>query len=389
MKICFIYNSIFTLGGIQRCITNLSNYLINNGYDVTVLCCDDNIKIDKSMYNLDERINIIFVRKPFMKRLINIYRKPFIYLNNKFGLFKNNLFILKKLYYPYYYNIKKYIEVENYDIVISSATYFNSLLSFLDIGDKIKIGWQHSSYYFYFENDGYKNKNAVVKEMFNNLDNYVVLIDDDKNKIEKNLGYNTTRIYNALEYFPKSNGKFKYKKFIAAGRLNNEKRFDLLIKNFSEFSKINAEWKLEIYGDGPERNTLQKLIDDLNLNDRVRLCGYCSDIMDKYLESSIYCMTSISEGFGMTVVEAMSCGLPVICYDIPAMGELINSDNGFIVDNDNEFIDKMLLLSSDKDLYVKLSKNAKNKSKEFDIEKIGLEWINLFNTLKKNKEKNK
>lgn len=389
MKICFIYNSIFTLGGIQRCITNLSNYLVNKGYEVTVICCDSNIKMDRTMYNLDDKVNVIFIKNSFIKRVINIYRKPFIYLNNRFGIFNNNLFVLKKLYYPYYHNVKKYIECEDYDVVISSASYFNSLLSFLNIDNKIKIGWQHSSYYFYFEKEGYKNKEAIIKEMFNNLDNYVVLIDDDKNKIKKNLGYNTTRIYNALEFFPKENGKFEYKKFIAAGRLATEKRFDLLIKNFNEFSKINKDWKLDLYGEGPERNTLQKLIDDLNLSDRVRLCGYCSDIMDKYLESSIYCMTSVGEGFGMTVVEAMSCGLPVICYDIPAMREIIDSDCGFIVENDNEFIDKMLLLSSDKDLYMKLSKNAKKRSKNFDIQKIGLEWINLINTLKKNKEKNK
>lgn len=383
MKICFVYNSIFTLGGIQRCITNLSNYLVKNGYDVTIICCDYNINIDRKMYNLDDKVNITFIKESLVKRLINLYRKPLIHLNDKFGIFKNNLFILEKIYYPYYHKIKHIIESEKYDIVISSATYFNALLSFLKIKDIIKIGWQHSSYFFYFEDGGYKNKDAIIKMMFKNLDKYVVLTNDDKNEIKKKLGYNVVRIYNALECFPKKSGNFNNKKFIAAGRLCTEKRFDLLIRDFGEFTKSNNDWILNIYGDGPERDNLQKLIDDLNLENRVKLCGYCSDMGKKYLESSIYCMTSISEGFAMVVAEAMSCGLPIICYDIPAMRELVSKNCGFIVGegNNSEFVDKMLLLSSNEDLYIKFSKQVKERSKSFDIEKIGSEWIELFNSL--------
>lgn len=389
MKICFIYNSIFTLGGIQRCITNLSNYFIKKGYDVTVICCDNNTIVNRKMYNLDDKVKIIFVKESLIVRLIKLYRKPLIYFNNKFGVFKNNAFILEKIYYPYYHGIKKIIENDNFDIVISSATYFNALLSFLDIDDKIKIGWQHSSYSSCFNDGDYRNQTIIVKKMFNKLDNYVVLIDDDKKKLKGYLGYDATRIYNAIEYFPKKSGKLEYKKFIAAGRLTKVKRFDFLIKDFYEFSKVNDDWKLDIYGEGPEREKLQKLIDDLNLNNRVKLCGYCSNITDKYLESSIYCMTSVSEGFAMVVAEAMSCGLPVVSYDIPAMRELIDKECGFIVDegSHDEFVNKMLLLSSDENLYMKFLKNVKEKSKEFNIEKIGSEWIELFDSLIKKKEK--
>lgn len=383
MKVCFVYSSIFTLGGVQRCITNLSNYLVEKGYDVTIICCDNNTNIDRKMYNLNKSIKVIFFKESLIIRLINLYRKPFVYLNNKYGVFKNNLLILKKIYYPYFHKLKNTIEIENPDIIISSATYFNALLSFLDVGCRLKIGWQHSSYFFYFDSEGYKNKDAVVKKMFNELDSYVVLTDDDKFKIKNNLGYDIVRIYNSINEFPTENGKFKFKKFIAAGRLSKEKRFDLLIRNFFEFSKNNNDWTLDIYGDGSEKDNLQKLIDDLKLNNRVKLCGYCSNIIDKYLESSIYCMTSSSEGFPMVVAEAMSCGLPVICYNIPAMREIINKDCGFIVDegNHNDFIDKMLLLSSNKNLYENLSKNAKEKSRDFNIKKIGSEWIELFNSL--------
>ena len=216
--------------------------------------------------------------------------------------------------------------------------------------------------------------------MFKELDNYVVLINDDKKLIKKNLGYEVSQIYNALETIPRENCKFSNKKFIAVGRLVKVKRFDLLIRNFNEFSKFNNDWSLDIYGEGTEREYLQNLIDEFNLNDRVKLCGFCSNIKEKYLESSVYCMTSIDEGFAMVVLEAMSCGVPVICYNIPPMREILKESCGFIIDegNSEDFISKMKLLSSDEKTYNAFSKHAKERSKDFDIEIIGKQWTNLF-----------
>ena len=387
MKICFIYNSIFTLGGIQRCISNLSNYFVRNGHEVTVICCDKKINIDRKMYNLDNRVNIIHVKESFLKSKLMIYRLPLVKINNRYGLFKNNYSILKNIYFSFYNNIKSIIKEKNFDVVIGSGVYFNSLLSTINTGNKVKIGWQHSSYYFYFEEEGYKNKDAIANHMFKNLDSYIVLTDDDKKKIKKNWDYETVRIYNAIDKIPDQSGKYENKKFIAAGRLSAEKRFDLLIKNFHAFSKENEDWTLDIYGEGSEKQYLQNLIDKLNLNNRVKLCGYSSNMNEKYLGSSIYCMTSIGEGFGMTVVEAMSCGLPIISYGIPSMKEILNDSCSFCVEEGNhrEFVDKMLMLTSNKTTYNYLSKNAKYECKDFAIENIGNQWLEIIDDLNKKK----
>lgn len=390
MKVCFVYNSIFTQGGIQRCVTILSNYLVKKGYDVTVICCDNYTHLDRKIYNLNSEVKVIFIKNSFIKRVLRLYRKPLHYLNNKYGIFKNCLCILKKIYYPAYHDIKKIIDKENYDLIISNSSYFNALISLLNIKNKIKIGWQHSSYSSNFIDGDYLNQDKIVQNMFKELDDYVVLINNDKKLIKKNLGYEVSQIYNALETIPVETCKFSNKKFIAVGRLVKVKRFDLLIRNFNEFSKFNNDWSLDIYGEGTEREYLQNLIDEFNLNDRVKLCGFCSNIKEKYLESSVYCMTSIDEGFAMVVLEAISCGLPVICYNIPPMREMLEESCSFIIDEGNceDFISKMKLLSSDEKMYNAFSKHAKERSKDFDIDIIGKQWRNLFEKVINEKGKN-
>jgi len=386
MKICFVYSSIFNLGGIQRCITDFSNYLTNKGYEVTVLCSESNIKVDRNIYGLNNKVKVIFSKKKNkLSRLLNFYRKPMIYLNKKFGFFKNSKSILKNIYYPYYHDIEKIINENNYDIVISSATYFNALLPLLKINKTIKlIGWQHSSHMYYFEDGQYKNQNAIIKNMFEKLDSYIVLTDDDKKLIKRDYGYNVKRIYNPINFKETKSGNLENKIFIAVGRLCKEKRFDLLINNFKKFNEINKEWKLHIFGDGPEKSNLEEQLHNLNLKKYVKIFPFTNKILSKYLQSSIYCMTSIGEGFGLVVVEAMESGIPVISYDIPSMKEILNDNCAILVKegNNEEYVSAMLELANDKKLYQRYSKYSKKRAKDFYFENIGVEWESLFNELK-------
>lgn len=392
MKICFVYNSIFNPGGIQRCITNLANYLKTKGHDITILCTDSSYPTDRKMYGLDDDIKVVFSKKiTILKKILCYYRKIFIYLNRKYGVFRNNLSVLKKIYYPHNWDIEKIINNNNFDYVISCATYFNALVSFLNLYDTKTIGWQHSSHKFYFENGFYKNQDAVIKNMFTKLDKYVVLTDFDKDMIKKDYDFVPTRIYNANNFELENVGSINNKKFIAIGRLDSVKRFDLLIKNFYEFHKVNKEWILEIVGSGKEKSCLEKLICELNLSDYVFLTTFTNKIYEKYLSSSIYCMTSLSEGLPMVVIEAMEAGLPVISYDIPCMVEIIKNNGGVIINegDNSEYVNQMLKISSDEDLYKSLSIKVKKKVKEFKIDKIGKEWIYLLESLKEGKNNDK
>ncbi|MET9554028.1 glycosyltransferase family 4 protein [Streptomyces sp. NPDC006645] len=108
---------------------------------------------------------------------------------------------------------------------------------------------------------------------------------------------------------------------VAAGRLTSVKRYDLLITAFAEVVAARPDWRLRIYGagdaTGDERAALRALIEERGLHDHVHLMGTVNPLEPEWVKGSIAASTSSHESFGMTIVEAMRCGLPVVSTDCP------------------------------------------------------------------------
>ncbi|MEV6104073.1 glycosyltransferase [Streptomyces sp. NPDC051940] len=110
----------------------------------------------------------------------------------------------------------------------------------------------------------------------------------------------------------------------AAGRLVRVKRHDLLLHAFAQVAHRHPDWELRIYGGGQERRRLEALAAELELAGRVRLAGVRSPIEPAFAEASLVTVTSDIESFGMTIVEAMGVGVPVVSTDCPVgPGEII------------------------------------------------------------------
>ncbi|WP_424891458.1 glycosyltransferase family 4 protein [Streptomyces sp. XH2] len=104
---------------------------------------------------------------------------------------------------------------------------------------------------------------------------------------------------------------------VAAGRLIPVKRYGLLVDAFAQVVAERPDWRLRIYGRGPERTALRERIDELGLSDNIALMGPHSPIETEWAKGSIAAVTSDFESFGMTIVEAMHCGVPVVATDCP------------------------------------------------------------------------
>ncbi|MFI7098186.1 glycosyltransferase family 4 protein [Streptomyces sp. NPDC050161] len=130
---------------------------------------------------------------------------------------------------------------------------------------------------------------------------------------------------------PPSDGTGKV--IAAAGRLVPGKRFDLLIEAFSAVAAKYPDWRLRIHGGGAERVRLQQLIDGLGLGDRAELTGPRSPIEAEFAKAAVVASASDAESFGMTLVEAMRCGVPVVSTDCPlGPGEIItDGTDGLLV----------------------------------------------------------
>lgn len=180
------------------------------------------------------------------------------------------------------------------------------------------------------------------------------------------------------------------KKVIAVGRLNREKHFDALIKAWRIVADNHPDWELDIWGgNGPLQDNLQKLILDLNLENSVFLKGETSDISAKMAESSISVCTSIIEGGPLVLIEALAAGLPVVTFSFMYGADEIVTEgvDGFIVEEDDleALAERIGRLITNEELRKQMGENAVHSSKRFLPEVIAQRWMDLFQSLRKEK----
>ena len=201
-------------------------------------------------------------------------------------------------------------------------------------------------------------------------------------KKEKNIECQV--IYNPRSFNSKEKSKVNKKQFLAAGRLNHQKGFDLLIESFNTFSKTNDDWKLVIVGEGKEKIKLLESINKYKLRDRIIVESFTNNIKEYFLNSSVLLLPSRWEGMPMIVLESLEMGVPIISYDITAVEPLItNGKEGIIVKSfdKDEFSIAMENMVSSPNLIEDMSKECVIKSREFDVENIRDKWIELIDEL--------
>ncbi|MFI8438782.1 glycosyltransferase family 4 protein [Streptomyces sp. NPDC079020] len=186
---------------------------------------------------------------------------------------------------------------------------------------------------------------------------------------------------------PPAGGDLKW--VVAAGRLHKVKRYDLLLGAFAEVSAVRPDWGLRIYGAGDatgnEQRTLRTLIGELGLGDRVVLMGSVHPMETEWPKASIAAVTSDRESFGMTIVEAMRCGLPVVATDCPhGPAEIIEdgADGRLVPVGDRAAVSAALLeLIEDDGLRHRMGAAALAASERFGPARIAERHENLFTEL--------
>ena len=173
------------------------------------------------------------------------------------------------------------------------------------------------------------------------------------------------------------------RKAIAVGRLEQQKGFDILIDCWKDISRQYPDWSLDIYGDGSCWEKLQQQITNLHLEDKVKLCGRCNNIMDVYPHYSLHLMTSRYEGLPMTLIEAQACGLPSVVFDFQygASDIVTNNHNGLIIEQGNTrlFTEAVIRMMSSESLRKAYGKNAIETGRRYYKENIFNKWLHIIN----------
>ncbi len=391
-NIGIIINSLTTCGGEERVVSLMANEWVKNN-KVTIYTFETrNPKPEEANdYYLSPDIKVERVYMPKDSRL-NKYWKILYFYTGLINTDRCRSF-LKKLYYPdsFLDEWTGRLCSSDLDIVVGISGNNTMLLGL--IKDRIPqrvIGWEHSSYEGYFDRrtGAFKNRKETYASCARKLDKIVLLNSDIESKFRKLGLSNTCIIGNPRSFSSSETSSMDSHVMVTCGRVEYEKGYFDLTDAFAKFHKNAPDWKLLIVGGGHLQSKLQKYIENKGLADYIHITGYVKDVQKYLLQASIYVITSRWEGFPMTVTEALTMGLPVIGYDIPAMEPLVTDGvEGMIVpafDNDR-LADAMTRLAGDIALRNSYSAAALQKSKSLDPAKIAAKWDLMFKELTNDK----
>lgn len=231
--------------------------------------------------------------------------------------------------------------------------------------------------------DNYKNSLNNIKKM----NRIVLLTNEQKNDIESLFGKNKT--FCVIPHAAKNSIEKKTKEYnqytaVTLARLSDQKALHEAIKAFKLVVDKIPKAKYYIYGSGKEKENLNQLIKELNLENNIKLKKYTNNPSKVYQSAACSLLTSNFEGFGMVITESMANGTPVISYDTKyGPNDIIeNNKNGFLIPKGNreEFAKKIIKLMKSKRLRNKLSKNTLKVTDHFSES----DYINNWNDLLKN-----
>lgn len=245
---------------------------------------------------------------------------------------------------------------------------------------KRTIHIQHSSFKFIFSD----SKNIKMLKRYNNKLFKLIWLSNSICKDAIEYGFtNSISIYNPTRFSADDIADVvKNKKIVVVTRISYEKRLIDMLKAVNNVLEKHKDWKFEIYGTGEFDLESEKII---KINKNIIYKGKTDDIKKVFLSSSINLNTSEYEGFPLSVIEGLECGVPIISYNnSESINEEIKDEyNGYIVEYKNikQFSEKLEYLINNSDILNNMSKNAKEFSSRFSINTIIKEWENLFNEM--------
>lgn len=377
MKIIYSIAGTYNSGGMERVLANKANYLVNKGYEVSIITTDQRGK--QPFFSLDERIKC--------------HDLDINYEENNGKSFLN-----KFIHYPFKQwkhrkRLTAYLKCEKADIVISMFCNDASFMWKIKDGSK-KVLEIHFSRYkrLQYGRKGFwkiadqirsdKDKKTVRK-----YDRFVVLTHEDKNDWG-NLS-NMIVIPNALSFNPCSTALLDNKKVIAVGRYDYQKGFDYLIDAWAIVNRYEPEWKLDMIGGGEWLNRLQHQIDDHGLIHCIRLKPSTRNIEEEYLQASILALSSRYEGLPMVLLEGQSYGLPIVAFECKCgpRDVITDREDGFLIPEKNiELLaGRILQLIENEDLRKRMGQAARKNSQRFLEPVIMEQWERLFHQLETNR----
>lgn len=371
MKIVYSIAGTYNSGGMERVLANKANWLVRNGYEISILTTDQ--KGRSSFFEFDPRIRF--------------YDLGINYEENNGKSFLNKLIHYPFKQWKHKKALKKLLPELKADVVVSMFCNDASILPKIKDGSR-KVLEIHFSR-FKRQQYGRKGIWKIADELrsrndlkvVSRFDRFVVLTEEDR-------GYwgdldNIQVIPNARTFVLDRPAELTEKRVIAVGRYCYQKGLDRLIDAWDIVCRSVDDWKLHLVGDGEDRAVLQTQIDRLGLSDKIILGRAETDMKSVYANSSILALSSRYEGLAMVLLEAQAAGLPIVSFECKCGPRDVITDggDGYLVEDGNVGLlaEKLLELINNEELRRKMGAEAYRNSERFSEERVMAQWVELFN----------
>ncbi|WP_333777690.1 glycosyltransferase family 4 protein [Streptomyces sp. IBSBF 3136] len=373
MKITFLIHDVYGIGGTIRTTLNLAAALADR-HEVTIASVRRHRA--RPRFDIDPRVTVVplvDLRKDSADLADPLLHEPA-------SVFPE----AEKRYHQYSrltdVRVEQYLRGSDADVIIGTRPGINVYLARYAPSSALRIAQEHLTH-----DTHTKKLRAQLARHYRGLDAMVTTTEADAAVYRAKMrlpGVRVLAIPNGVPDVDLPPADTAAKVIAAAGRLTRGKRFDLLIEAFADIAPKHPDWTLRIYGAGAEKGPLQQLIDKHDLGEQAALMGVVSPIEPEFANASIVASASNAESFGMTLVEAMRCGVPVVSTNCPlGPAEIIRDgvDGRLVPVGDRQALSTALAdLIADEPGRRRMGRAARKAAHRYDPERIVDTYEDLF-----------
>ena len=357
-KICFFSGDITRNGGTERVSAMIANRLAKiPDYQVVYLSLVE--QKEEPFYELDENIRHFALGKKWLSP--------------------------GPAYLPLIPKVRRFVKEHGIDVIVDIDIVLDvlSVPACAGLGTKV-ISWEHSNCEYELS---VFYRRMIVRFFTKRAARLVTLTPGDAQHFRKLFGREDRiqGIYNPVEEPRSMERPERENSLITVARLVPVKGFDLLVQVAKRVLSQHPDWKWYLCGEGPERQMLERFIEENDLQGKLILTGLVTNVEEYLVRSKIFVLTSRSEGLPMSILEARTCGVPCVSFDIrTGPADLIrDGENGYLIApfDCDKMAERILEMMEDPEKLARMSAAAGEHLERFYMPQVIEEWRNLIDGL--------